>query len=222
MANRYELIDNVLNKLFSLADKSREKYNEVLDIFELKTLDQIQNLDEKRLKLMYDKINKLLKTGSNGMGKVYDGKDFDKEVDTLFFRNAVKLAQETDDEEKKKETKPQPEPEQQEQKQPEPEQQEEQTQPEQQSEQQDTNQEENNEEAQESQKIEDIVKDLQVSILEKVNDVKGFKPGRSEAINFRNSLDELIKVSESAVKTINDYYQKALGNAPEESKDTKE
>lgn len=189
MPNRQELFNEVLMKLFKLADKSKGKYNEILDKFNIKTLDQMQEFDESKLKNILDNITLSLKTGNKKMGKIYTSNDFDSELDGLFLKNAVKLAQEKEEEQKKQEeSKPAESPKQEEQK-----------------------TEETKEEGEEPQKIEDVVKDLQIGIMEKVNEVKSFKPGRSEAINFRNSVQELIKAGEEAVQKINSYYQKELG-----------
>lgn len=200
MANRHELINKTLTNLFRLSDKSREQYTELLEQFNIRSLDQIQYFDIELLQKFLNKILSKLRTGSKKMGKLYTGKDFDKEVNSLFMKNAMKLAQEKEEEEKEKEAPPpqQEEPSQQE----EPPQQE--------------KEEGEGEEEQEAQKIEDIVKDLQVSVLEKVNEVKTFKPGKSEAINFRNALKQLIESSQAAVDKVNAYYQKELGGTQEQ------
>ena len=201
MANRNQLLETFLNKLFKL---SPEKYTKIFEEFNIKTLDEIQHFSNIKLENIMKKIETLLKTGTKKMAKHYTGKDFDKEVESLFLKSAVKLEAE---EEKKKEEEETPEektiPQQEEQ---------------QEEEQQEEEQQEEEQQEEEPKTIEDLVKDQQIAILDKFAEVKTFKPGKSEAINFRNSLKKLIEVAESSVNAINEFYQKELGKdeAPEE------
>lgn len=211
MPDRQEIFNKVLVNLFKLADKSKEKYNNILDKFNIKTLDQMQEFDESKLKNILDSITLLLKTGNKKMGKIYTSNDFDSELDGLFLKNAVKLAQEKEEEQKKQEEQKSAEPPKEEQKPAEP--------PKEEPKQEEQKSEETQEEGEEPQKIEDVVKDLQIGIMEKVNEVKSFKPGRSEAINFRNSVQELIKAGEDAVQKINSYYQKELGGSTQKNEE---
>lgn len=193
MPSRNDLLNEVITKLFKLSDKSKGKYNEVLEEFKIRTLDQIQHLSDKLLPKFLNKIDLNLRTGSKKMGNLYTNKKFDEDVDNLFFRQAVKLAQEK--EEKPKEESAPEEPK-------------EETVPEE-------TQEEETQEEEVEKKIEDVVKDLQVGIIEKFKEVQSFKPGRSEAINFRNAVKKLIEVSESAVNSVNEFYEKELGKGEE-------
>lgn len=207
MPDRQEIFNQVLADLFKLADKAKGKYDEILDKFNIKNLDQIQDFDVAKLKKILDNVALSLKIGNKKMGKIYTSKDFDSELDGLFLKNAVKLAQEKEEEQ----SKPAEPPKQEEQSKP--------TElPKEEPKQEEQKSEETQEEGEESQKIEDVVKDLQIGIMEKVNEVKSFKPGRSEAINFRNAVQELIKAGEDAVQKINSYYQKELGGSQEQTK----
>ena len=112
--------------------------------------------------------------------------NFDRKINDAFLRQAMNLAEEEQpkqeiQEEPKQETPEEPK------------------------------QEDQPESQEELKTIEDIVKDNQVTLLEKFDAVKSFKPGKSEAINFRNAVQELIKAANASVEAVNAYYNKALG-----------
>jgi hypothetical protein len=202
MANRNELLKTFLNKLFNL---SSVKYSKIFEEFKIKTLDEIQHFSNEKLEKIIKKIDSLLKMGTKKMGKHYTGKDFDKEVEGLFFKSAVKLAQDKEEEKKEapKEEAPKEEAPKEEEEKPIP---------------QEESGEESEGEEEEVQKIEDVVKDQQIALLDKFNEIKTFKPGRSEAINFRNSLTKLIEEAEASVNAINEYYDRELGKGKEKEK----
>ena len=188
MPNKYEMIDKTISNLYKIADKSYTNYSDLLEEFNILDLNDIQKLSPANIEQLFKKTNNILK-GKASMGKkTYGGKEFDVELEKLLFRQAVKLAAE--------EEPPKEEP------------------PKEEAPKEEAPKEEETEQV-EGKKIEDIVKDQQIALMDKFNAVKSFKPGRSEAINFRNAISELIKVSEDTVKIINDYYAKELGGTEE-------
>jgi hypothetical protein len=89
MPNKKDLLEQVIDNLFKLSDKSEEKYNFLLKKFNLNNPKEVE-------KLSLNKLEELLKLSNSSLNfrgcYLYPEKNFEQDLKNILVKQALKLS----------------------------------------------------------------------------------------------------------------------------------
>jgi hypothetical protein len=90
MPNKNDILEQIIDNLFKLSDKSKEEYNSLLKKFNLDDIRDMENLSLDKLESLLN-LSKLSIKSSSKKSNLYTEKDFEQTLKNILTKQALKL-----------------------------------------------------------------------------------------------------------------------------------